>query len=68
MTPRQIIAEIVNEYRYSIQLGMTERQARQVMVEMFLDYFESEKEKHFELGVKSGRIAAHHERDFLKRS
>jgi hypothetical protein len=68
MTPKQIIAEIIRDYRYNVRMGMTEHQAQQVLADMICDYLESEKERYFEMGIKSGRFAERSEKELGKRS
>lgn len=60
MTPKQVIDEVLSEYRHNIKSGMNERQALDLLEAMLLDMLEYEKERSFNMGVKSGRFAERH--------
>jgi hypothetical protein len=61
MTPRQILAEIIQDYRYNVKMGMPVDQSLEVLKAMVVDMIEFEKEKAFDLGVESGRSGAIHD-------
>jgi hypothetical protein len=58
MSRKQLIGEIVRDYRHSVRMGMTEHQAQQVLIDMMADYLEAEAERAYSTGEKAGRFGA----------
>lgn len=61
MTPRQILAEIIRDYRYNVRMGMPVDQSLEVLKVMVVDMIEFEKEKAYDIGVESGQAGAFHD-------
>jgi hypothetical protein len=64
MKPRHVVEEIIADYRRSILMGMTERQARMVLTDMLCDYIKAHGTKNYEMGEKAGRFGAFSDQAF----
>lgn len=61
MTPRQVLAEVMREYHHNVAGGMSTEQSLEVLKAMLIDLIEYEKDRSFNLGVKSGQFAERQE-------
>lgn len=61
MTPRQVIAEILRDYRYNLREGMNTEQSLETLKAMLVETIEYEKHTSYERGMEVGRETILHE-------
>jgi hypothetical protein len=61
LTPRQVLAEIIRDYRYNVRMGMPVEQSLETLKAMTVDLIEFEKDITFKLGQESGIYAVLHD-------
>ena len=57
MTPRQILAEILRDYKFNMEMGMTKEQSLEVLKAMVVDLIEYEKELSHKEGFEAGQYS-----------